>query len=131
MKSLKYWMLSCLLIMIFSIGFYYIGYNVAYDRAENVYSDMQTETFYAEITAIEDTRFSVDGISVNDINYRGAFNFSIAEAETELEWRSTPMTIDEFDEGDLIAITFTGLIAESDPANIEKVVRIQLLDDTK
>ena len=47
-----------------------------------------SQTFYAEIKEINDTNLLVDGLDVNDINYRGEFSFKIDE-ETILQWRGT------------------------------------------
>lgn len=126
MKKKKKIILYILLIFVVAIGCYYIGYKAAYDKTKN----NQSGTFYAKITDITDTLFTVQGIELNDINYREAFDFQII-GETELVWRGIPMNISEFDVGDYIAITYTGEIQETYPAHITKVVKIQLLDDEK
>ena len=131
MKKTKHWIVICLLLTTVAISFYFLGYKISYDRIENSYTDIEIDTFYAKITDVDDTYFSVEGLSVNDINFRGEFNFNIAGEETKLEWRYTPMEISEFDIGDTIAITYSGLIQESYPAYIENVVKIKLLDDEK
>ncbi len=131
MKRIKSQILVGILLIVFVLIFYCIGYKVGYNKSENSYMDIQTDTFYAEITNMKDGNFSVTGISMNDINYRGDFNFAVLSEETELEWRGTPMLISEFEVGDLISITFSGAIQESDPAYIENVVKIKLLDDEK
>ena len=89
-----------------------------------------SQTFYAEIKKINYTSLLVDGLDVNDINYRGEFSFKISE-NTKLEWRSTQINISDLEEGDNISITFEGSIQETYPAKINDVVRIQLLDDEK
>lgn len=89
-----------------------------------------SQTFYAEIKNINGANLLVDGLDVNDINYRGEFSFKIDE-ETKLEWRNTTIDISDFDEGDNISITFEGSIQETYPAKISDVVKIQLLDDEK
>ncbi|MDC2756077.1 hypothetical protein PO351_26665, partial [Bacteroides ovatus] len=88
------------------------------------------QTFYATITEINGNNFTVEGLDINDINYRGAFTFSVI-AETELVWRGTEMQVEEFDIGDIISVSFTGLVQESYPGYILDVVRVQLLDDEK
>lgn len=118
------------LILVVATGCFFIGYNVAIDRIENNHITSQSDTFYAKITGISDTIFYVQGIGLNDINYRGEFDFRVI-SETELVWRGTPMSITEFDVGDNIAITYTGEILERYPAHITDVVKIQLLDDEK
>jgi len=93
-------------------------------------NETNSQTFYAEIKNINNTSLLVDGLEVNDINYRGEFSFKITE-ETKLEWRNTTIDISDLDEGDNISITFEGEIQETYPANINDVVRIQLLDNEK
>lgn len=103
----------------------------AYDRIEeSPGSSSIPQTFYATITEINGNNFTVEGLDINDINYRGAFTFSVI-AETELVWRGTEMQVEEFDIGDIISVSFTGLVQESYPGHILDVVRVQLLDDEK
>ena len=115
-----------------AVGFYLIGYKTAYDRIEegSFVQAVFPQTFYAEITDISGELFTVDGLEINDINFRGAFTFSIA-TETELVWRGNKMRLDEFNIGDTIAINFTGAVQETYPGHIQDVVRVQLLDDEK
>lgn len=67
-------------------------------------------------------------MDVNDINFRGNFALSVVE-ETKITWRYTDIFMDDLDVGDSIAITFSGDILESNPAQIQTVDAIQLLDD--
>lgn len=118
------------LLFIVAIGFYCIGYKVAYHRIESEKSQNYEQTFYATITNINDLNFEVKGLSVNDINYRGEFTFTV-DTETKMEWRGTELSISDFDIGDNISITFSGEVQEIYPAHILDVFRIQLLDDEK
>lgn len=59
----------------------------------------------------------------------GDFNLNIVGGEIEFEWRYSNMELSEFDIGDTISITFRGAIQESDPAYIENVLKIKLLED--
>lgn len=88
------------------------------------------QTFYASITDIQGSALTVEGLAVNDINFRGRFHFQVEE-DTELLWRYEALPLSDLDPGDRISITFTGPVAESDPAGLSAVVRIQLLDDEK
>ncbi len=89
-----------------------------------------TTTFYATITEIYESSILVDGLAINDVNSRGAFDLTISES-TVLEWRYTPLQFSELDVGDTVAVTYTGWILESYPAQIPNVLKIQLLDDEK
>ena len=54
----------------------------------------ETETFYAAITDISDSSITVQGMEINDINFRGRFTFPVME-ETSYLWRgrgSAPKT---------------------------------------
>lgn len=121
-----------LVIIALVIG-YFVGYKRAYDKIEsasqNVNYNNEQQTFYAEIKEINNNNvFLVEGLSVNDINYRGDFTFSVVE-ETKLEWRGTEISISDLKVGDNISITFDGEILDTYPAQIKEVIKIQLLDD--
>ena len=111
---------------------YFIGYKTAYGSVENMGAAQAADqqTFYAEIREREAGRFLVKGLAVNDLNYRGEFTFS-ATGETALLWRGTAIGLSDLDAGDIIAVTFDGYVLESDPAQLQEVIRIQLLDDEK
>lgn len=108
--------------------FYVIGYKAAYGRIEHFASAYMPQTFYATISDIQNHTFTVTGIEINDINFRGDFCFSVTE-ETKITWRYTDISIEYLDVGDMVSITFTGEILETDPGQIEQIERIQLLDD--
>lgn len=101
---------------------------IEYEQFEDTVSDSNLQTFYAEIKNINGSNLLVDGLDVNDINYRGEFSFKVTE-ETKLEWRNFKIEISDLDEGDNISITFEGEIQETYPDTIRSVIRIQLLDD--
>ena len=126
-----------ILLVITSIVSYYVGSIITYNKFEKDLDNhkLNYQSFYATITDIKDTGLekepkllTIKGLDINDINFRGDFEFVITEA-TELEWRYTKLEIDELEVGDNIAIIFTGNIQEKVPAHIEDVLKIQLLDD--
>lgn len=128
----KYILAVCALLIAVSTIFYFVGYKVAYDRIESTTTQKINEfqTFFATISEIKDTSFTVKGMEINDINYRGNFTLPIME-ETSYVWRGTELSPSELDVGDNISITFYGEILETDPAYIQDVTRVQLLDDEK
>lgn len=130
-KELKI-IFGTLLIIVILIIAYFIGYKSAYDKIENANQNIidNQQTFYAEIQEINDNNLLVEGLSVNDINYRGEFTFSVVE-ETKLEWRGTEIDLSDLSVGNNISITFDSAILESDPAQISNIIKIQLLDDSK
>ena len=128
-KGLKIILIIFVVVIALILG-YFVGYKRAYDKIENANQTINQQTFYAEIKEITDNHFLVQGLTVNDINYRGEFTFPIM-GETELLWRGAEIELSDLDVGDNIAITFVGEVLESYPAQITEVVRIQLLDDER
>lgn len=139
MKKESKIILSIIVILLVAAISYFVGYKKAYNNYEafinNNDNGVKYQSFYATITDIEDTGLTIDdtaltvkGLDINDINLRGNFKFVITEA-TEIEWRNTKLDTSELEIGDNISIIFTGNIQESEPAKIEDVLKIQLLDD--
>lgn len=126
-KGLKIILIIFIVVIALILG-YFVGYKRAYDKIENANQTIDQQTFYAEIKEITDNHFLVQGLTVNDINYRGEFTFSIM-GETELLWRGAEIELSDLDVGDNIAITFVGEVLESYPAQITEIVRVQLLED--
>lgn len=89
-----------------------------------------SQTFYATIKENNSGLFLVEGLPVNDINFRGEFRFTVSDA-TKLEWRYEDISVNELSIGNNISITFTGGIQETYPAVILDVTKIQLLNDEK
>ena len=92
-KTMRYAGTAVLMIFI-AAGAYLIGYKTAYDRMERAAASYETETFYAAITDITDSSITVQGMEINDINFRGRFTFPVME-ETSYLWRgrgSAPKT---------------------------------------
>lgn len=81
-------------------------------------------TFYAVIEEIRENRILVQGLEINDINGRGAFELTVGDI-----WRGVPITAEDLKVGNTISVTYTGEVLESYPAQVRDVLRIQLLDD--
>ena len=77
---------TAVLMIFIAAGAYLIGYKTAYDRMERAAASYETETFYAAITDISDSSITVQGMEINDINFRGRFTFPVME-ETSYLWR--------------------------------------------
>ncbi len=136
---MKRWtaVLLCVLAVLAAAGVgYAVGCRVTRTEPEKPEDSgvdvLDTQTFYAEITEIDDSRgyLLVSGLAVNDGNWRGDFYFT-AEDDTQFLWRGTEITCADLDVGDLVAVTMTGEVLETDPAGIPTVLRVQLLDDEK
>lgn len=87
-------------------------------------------TFYATITRLDDDYMLVEGLDVNGINYRGSFDF-IVDDDTRLTWNLTEITMEDFQVGDRVAVTFTGGIQETSPAGLVKVLCVDLLEQAQ
>lgn len=92
--------------------------------------NMDTVTFYASIESINDKFFIVRGLEINDINNRGDFKFTVDD-NTEFEWHNTEIRVEDLQVGDTISVTYSSDVAESDPAGIENIIKVVLLDDEK
>lgn len=103
---------------------------ISYSAGKRSSTGADTTTFYAAIESISDNCLIVQGLDVNDINGRGYFKFTIDE-DTILEWHNTEIEISDLHAGDTISITYSGAVAESDPAGIENILKIILLEDEK
>ena len=117
---------TVVLIISAFIGGYFAGKSGQRVETQLVWSDVQV--VYAEILSVKDNFFHVKGLDVNDINGRGEFTFSVNE-NTQLIWRGTELSVSDLEAGDRIAFFYTGEVLESYPAQIQNVVKIQLLDD--
>lgn len=122
------------LIFIFTLSLsiflsYKIGYNNGRKSSDAADSNIYGTTFYAEIEEINESKLIlVEGLDVNDINFRSKFTF-IVDEDTILEWRYTKIDFSDLKVGHRIAVTFTGAIQEKYPAHITRVDKIVLLDD--
>lgn len=75
---------AAVLMISIAAGAYLFGYKTAYDRIEDATGSHGTETFYAVITDISDSSITVQGMEINDINFRGRFTFPIMEETSYL-----------------------------------------------
>lgn len=70
--------------------------------------------------------FFVKGLETNDINYTGEYSFVVKES-IKLVSDGKKIEIENFEEGDKIAITFDGIMLTSYPAQIPNIYKIELL----
>ncbi|HIW15814.1 MAG TPA: DUF3221 domain-containing protein [Firmicutes bacterium] len=119
-----------ILMMLAIVGSYFLGYKTAYDRLEAGAGEALPQTFYATITEREGDHFAVEGLSVNDINFRGEFTFTITP-DTSLIWRGETLPAEELQVGDRVAVTFDGTVQEVYPAVLTGVLQVQLLEDER
>jgi len=87
-------------------------------------------TFYAELSEkFNDTTVLIKGLEVNSINYRSEFHITVDE-ETRTTWRGIEIDVEDLEPGDIVSVTFTGLIQETSPAVImEPIKKLEYLGD--
>lgn len=100
---------------------YFAGWRAASARAG------RTVTFYATVTQVQGGSLLAAGSEDNDVNHRGAFDLRISDGTRLLAGDGAGITAADLDAGDLIAVTYTGAVQESNPAVIPRVEAIQLL----
>ena len=103
---------------------YYAGYVNAYkDYKEDawVMSASDIQTFYAEVKEVGENSILVEGISLNDENYRGEFQYDVW-GEVSIYRQDAVIRLSDLSEGDLISITLV-----TDRTGITDIFKIQLL----
>lgn len=100
-----------------------IGFVMGYRSPDNVDGEIDVNTFYAEVQAVDAGTITVKGIQLNDEKYRGEFIFQLYES-LMIEWHEQPILLSDLDEGDLISIVLV-----TDSGGIEDIFKIYLLDD--
>lgn len=122
MKKTFYGVVVLVAVIASALGGYLVGKN-------SVKPEFGT-TFYAAIDQINGNSLLVTGLEVNDVNSRGQFQFQVTE-DTVLEWRHTPIELTGLKVGDRVSVTYTGEVAETYPAGLSEVVKVQLLEDER
>lgn len=124
MRKLRYVLYALLLCGLLALAFFF-GRASAPEEYQNCL------TFYATITQRPDEdSFLVSGLDCNGVNFRSEFVFT-ADSDTVLDWQGGRISLEAFQVGDRVSITFTGGVRESYPGQIVKILRLELLDDEK
>ncbi len=120
--------MTIIVLLISILISYFAGYVNAYkDYKEDVWvmSASDIQAFYAEVKEVGENSLLVEGISLNDENYRGEFQYDIW-GEVSIYRQETVIPLSDLSEGDLISITLV-----TDRAGFTDIFKIQLLDDKK
>lgn len=117
----------------FVIGLLVGQYNKA--KTDLLIRKAEGTTFYAKIDSIRENNgtihISATGLDVNNINWRGKYNFSIKES-TDIVWRGVKIPVSDLGVKNNIAITITDeTIPDVVPTPIQEIEKIELLDDKK
>ena len=110
-------------------GGFFLGKAQTLKQQQQIIDVQDCTTIYGEITQISGDAITVEGLPVNDINGRGAFFFTVSH-DTPITWRSTAVAASALQQGNTIAVTYTGEVLESNPAQLCHVVKLEVLDDT-
>ncbi len=85
-------------------------------------------TFYATVSEAGGSRLLATGSEDNDVNHRGAFDLRISNGTALCARDGSGIPAQELEAGDLIAVTYTGIVLESNPAVIPQVLEIRRLN---
>lgn len=106
---------------------YYAGYATAYKHYDEdvwVMSASDIQTFYAEVKKVDEHSILVEGISLNDEDYQGEFQYDDLWEGLSVYSKDTALKLSNLSEGDLVSITLL-----TDRTGITNIFKIQLLDD--
>lgn len=117
----------------FVIGLLVGQYNKA--KTDLLIRKAEGTTFYAKIDSIRENNgtihISATGLDVNNINWRGKYNFSIKES-TDIVWRGVKIPVSDLGVKNNIAITITDeTIPDVMPTPLQEIEKIEFLDDKK
>lgn len=117
----------------FVIGLLVGQYNKA--KTDLLIRKAEGTTFYAKIDNIREDNgiihISATGLDVNNINWRGKYNFSVKE-NTDIIWMDVKIPVSALGAKNNIAITITDeIILDIVPTPLQEIEKIELLDDKK
>lgn len=127
-----------LLLIIISLILYFVisnNFDIFSKSSPNNYSpidldnsnDTNLHKFYAKIEKIYTSSITVVELQKNDINHRGEFSLGIDE-NVELKRKNDKINFSDLSLGQTVLITYTGGIKESYPAQLDRLVKIEVLD---
>lgn len=102
----------------------FIGYkvgNAEYDKNVEELSAFDFQTFYAEVTEIGEHTITLNGISLNEKEYRGKFQYEVW-GETSIAHQNKPIALSDLKPGDLISVILT-----TDKNAVTTLFKIQLI----
>ena len=106
-----------------------IGFLAGHDAGRSTVPDVvYPSTFYATVTEVSTHSLKVEGLEINQINYRSLYRFPVDE-QTQLVWRGIPVELSDFRPGLTVSVSFTGKILETYPVGLTEVCRVEILDD--
>ena len=126
--------LSLVFLIVALVISYFVGYKAAYDDFERgmEQSNLVHDVFYAEVVKVDGQHIAVDGLDINDVDYRGEYTLEVYP-ETELVWHDTTISLSDLKEGHIVSVVLYSVDGKIDTtANpIIDIAKIQLLSDEK
>lgn len=113
--------LTVMILLIGVFASFLAGYKVAYDRFENSDITFDVRSFYAKVNKIGENTITVNGISLNDEEYRGEFSYDVHEGVSIVR-KDVPIDLTDVEVGDLVCVTL--LTAGGD---VTDIIKIQVL----
>lgn len=104
----------------FTIFVLIIGIIIGYYLPKN-----QEVSFYGEVIKKENSTIHIKGIPENDINHRGEFLLTISP-KTKITNNNQSISLSELPINTIIRITYSGVVLESYPAQINDVIKIEI-----
>lgn len=145
LKILKIAMVIILVIALGTMTYYYFTFKNAYLKSANILTEMvldgiYPDAFYATIEEISEGEvygtktMKVKGLDINGVNYRGEFYFTVIldniPDNFKIEFNGTEIAFEELKVGQKVAVYNYGDVLESEPAYLNQVRKIVVLDDT-
>ena len=116
-------------VIVSAVLAFFAGFSIGHEEGRKTQPAVHYPTiFYATITDVRTQGLEVEGLDINQINYRSLYRFSISD-DTQLVWRGTPVELNELRPGLTVTVSFTGKMLETYPVGLTEVCRVEILDD--
>jgi len=105
---------------------YFAGYTNAYKNYEKTlweFKPTDVETFYAQITEIDNDSIEVEGIELNKEEFQGTLNYDFFEEQITIYQNDDVIDLPELSNGDLVSITLL-----TDRSGSTDIFKIELLE---
>jgi len=124
--------LTVILLLVAAMISYFIGYKAAYDDFEYglEQSQLVRETFYAEVKSVDGSHILVQGLEINDRNYRGEYTLEIYD-ETELIWHDTMISVSDLEVGHIVSVEIYSVdgVIDTSADVLMDIAKIKILSD--
>ncbi|MDZ5253653.1 hypothetical protein [Clostridium sp. LIBA-8841] len=119
MKNIWKFGIGALVLLVLSLGI--IGFKKIAELEKEV-------SFYCKIAAIKESSLIVKGIPENDINHRGSFHFKVDSNTKILNSNNEKLNFEDLQLWQEVEVTYDGQVLETEPAQLEKVYKIKIIE---